>query len=536
VKVVIAEDDPISRSLLERALAQWGYQPLSTGDGCQAWQFLQEEHGPRLAILDWGMPGMDGLEVCRRVRARPSPEPAYLILLTGRGAKEDVVAGLRAGANDYLTKPFDRDELRARLQVGSQVVTLQQSLAAQVRELEDALEQIRRTEEQLRQAQKMEAVGRLAGGVAHDFNNLLTIINGFSEVLIGELRTEDPKRGMLEEIKKAGIRAASLTRQLLAFSRKQILQPRVLDLNELVCEVQRMLGRLIGEDMQLSTSLAPALGRVKADPGQIEQILMNLAVNARDAMPTGGKLTVQTDEVEIHEGDGLASPEFSPGRYVRLAVSDTGCGMDPQTLARIYEPFFTTKEVGKGTGLGLATVYGIVKQSGGYVRATSEVGKGTRFEVYLPIVEEACVAQDTSQNRLPPQGGKETILLVEDEEGLRALARQVLQSKGYTVLEAGNGEEALRITEKNVATLDLLLTDVVMPHMGGRVLAEAVASRYPSVDVLYMSGYTDDAVLRHGVMQSENALIQKPFTMDALLYKVREALDKNKAVHCHAVA
>ena len=397
-------------------------------------------------------------------------------------------------------------------------------------------EMLEQSEEQLRQAQKMEAVGQLAGGVAHDFNNLLTIIMGYSEVVLGNLKATDPQRHLLNQIHKAGKRAEGLTRQLLAFSRKQILQPRVLDLNDLVCEIQRMLGRLIGEDLQLSTILAPSLGRVKADPGQIEQILLNLAVNARDAMPTGGKLTVQTDEVEIHEGDGLASPEFCPGHYVRLAVSDTGCGMNPQTLARIFEPFFTTKEVGKGTGLGLATVYGIVKQSGGHVRVTSEVGKGTRFEVYLPIVEDACVAQDASQERLPPLGGKETILLVEDEEDLRALARQVLQSKGYTVLEAGNGEEALRITEKNVTTLDLLLTDVVMPHMGGRVLAEAVTSRYPSVDVLYMSGYTDDAVLRHGVMQSENALIQKPFTMDALLYKVREALDKNKAVPCGTMA
>jgi two-component system cell cycle sensor histidine kinase/response regulator CckA len=385
----------------------------------------------------------------------------------------------------------------------------------------------KKLEDQLRQAQKMEAVGQLAGGVAHDFNNLLTVITGYSEVLLNNLKTEESSRVCLNEIQKAGQRAAELTRQLLAFSRKQILQPRLLDLNDLVADMQKMLGRLIGEDIQLFTTLARGLGHVQADPGQIEQILVNLVVNARDAMPRGGRLTIETADIQVEEAQRQDCPELRPGRYARLAVTDTGCGMDAQTLARIFEPFFTTKDVGKGTGLGLATVYGIVKQSGGQVRASSKLGKGSRFEVYLPVVKKAAACEDNLPVRVSPPGGTETILLAEDEDGVRALVGQVLRSKGYTILEATNGEDALRLSEENQGPVDLLLTDVVMPHVGGRALAEAVAARYPDAKVLYMSGYTDDAVLRNGVLQSENEFLQKPFNADDLLYKVRELLDKN---------
>jgi PAS domain S-box-containing protein len=382
-------------------------------------------------------------------------------------------------------------------------------------------------EDQLRQSQKMEAVGQLAGGVAHDFNNLLTIILGYCQVLLAAVEPGSPARLPLEEIQKAGERAAGLTRQLLAFSRKQIIQPRVLDLNDVVSGVQKMLGRLIGEDIQLFTTLASRLGRVSADPGQIEQILVNLAVNARDAMPTGGRLLVETSEVRIGKGDSRVGAELPLGRYAQLTVTDTGCGMDSQTLARIFEPFFTTKEQGKGTGLGLATVYGIVKQSGGHIRATSAPDKGTTFEVYLPVVD-ATAAPEAPPHGFSAPGGNETVLLVEDEDGVRALTRQMLQSKGYTVLEANNGEEALRVAERNEGTVDLLLTDVVMPRLGGRALAEALVSRYPNANVLYISGYTDDAVIRNGVMQSENEFLQKPFSPAALLRKVREVLDRNK--------
>jgi PAS domain S-box-containing protein len=385
----------------------------------------------------------------------------------------------------------------------------------------------KKLEDQLRQAQKMEAVGQLAGGVAHDFNNLLTIITGYAELLIEDLKVAESAKACLKEIHKAGQRAAGLTRQLLAFSRKQILQPRLLDLNDLVADMQKMLGRLIGEDIQLCTQLASELGPVRADPGQIEQILVNLAVNARDAMPRGGKLSIETHDVYVDEGQPDAGLELATDHYARLVVADTGCGMDAQTLARIFEPFFTTKELGKGTGLGLATVYGIVKQSDGQIRVSSELGKGTSFEIYLPIVVENPEEEDVRPLRLAPQGGTETILLAEDEEGVRALVRQVLGRKGYTVLEAKNGAEALRFTEQSATPVDLLLTDVVMPDMGGRALAEALTSRYPEAKVLYISGYTDDDVLRNGVLQSECQFLHKPFSADDLLSKVLEVLDKN---------
>jgi PAS domain S-box-containing protein len=384
----------------------------------------------------------------------------------------------------------------------------------------------KRLEEQFLQAQKMEVVGQLAGGVAHDFNNLLTIITGYSDLVLMTLDRRDDSRPMVEEIRKAGERAASLTRQLLAFSRKQVLQPRVLDLNDLVANVQKMLGRLIGEDIQLFTTLCPSLGRVKADPGQLEQILVNLAVNARDAMQSGGKLFVETSDLKVELAPARDCPDLRPGHYAVLTFTDTGCGMDKPTLDRIFEPFFTTKGQGRGTGLGLATVYGIVKQSGGYVSANSEPGKGSTFRIYLPVVEEDVEFTEVPRRREAAPGGKETVLLVEDEQAVRALARQVLQLNGYKVIEAENGQDALRVVTGRRGMVDLLLTDVVMPHLGGRSLAEQVSSLYPDVKVLYISGYTDDAVIRTGVLESENEFLHKPFTTIALLDKVREVLDK----------
>jgi two-component system, cell cycle sensor histidine kinase and response regulator CckA len=386
----------------------------------------------------------------------------------------------------------------------------------------------RNLEHQLRQAQKMEAVGQLAGGIAHDFNNLLTVINGYCSVLLAEEGLGAQVKGCLNEVQKAGDRAAGLTRQLLAFSRKELARPRLLDLNETVANVKMMLRRLIGEDIRLSTRLDRGLGCVCADPGQLEQVLVNLVVNARDAMPAGGELSIETRAVTVGP-EGAAVPELAPGRYARLTARDTGCGMDVRTLARAFEPFFTTKEVGKGSGLGLATVYGIVKQSGGHVAATSAVGKGTTFDVYLPIVRGTPAPGHLGDGEEVPSvavpAGKETVLLAEDEDGLRALARRVLQAKGYTVLEANNGEEALRLAERSGGTIDLLVTDVVMPHTGGRAAAEALTSRYPSVKVLYMSGYTDDEILRNGVLRSDHCFLSKPFSPDELLHKVREVLD-----------
>ena len=394
-----------------------------------------------------------------------------------------------------------------------------------------AEEKLQKSEQQLRQAQKMEAVGRLAGGVAHDFNNLLTIITGYSQMLLTRLAPDDPARAELAEIKEAGDRAVALTGQLLAFSRKQVVQPKVLDLNAVVTNLDKMLQRLIGEDILLATALAPSVGRVKADPGQIEQIIMNLAVNARDAMPRGGKLTFETADVELDDTYANHMVAVQPGSYVMLAVSDTGCGMDAETQARIFEPFFTTKEQGKGTGLGLSTVYGIVKQSDGYIWCYSEVGHGTTFKIYLPHADEPATSQlpDTTAADLPR--GSETVLLVEDEQGVRTLAEFLLRRSGYTVLQAQSGAEALALAGQHMGPIHLLLTDVVMPGMSGRELAERLAGDDPGIKTLFMSGYTDDTVVRHGVLQAEAAFIQKPFTFDALLRKVRATLGGEQKEH-----
>jgi nitrogen-specific signal transduction histidine kinase/ActR/RegA family two-component response regulator len=381
-------------------------------------------------------------------------------------------------------------------------------------------------EDQVRQAQKMEAVGQLAGGVAHDFNNLLTIINGYSDIIQTQLPADNPMRELVREIGRAGERAASLTRQLLAFSRKQVLEPKVLSLNAAVTDMAQMLQRLLGEDIDLNSILEPGLGRIKADPGQIEQLLMNLAVNARDAMPQGGKLIIETSSAELDESCTQTRPELRPGPYVLLSVSDTGTGMDEATKAHIFEPFFTTKGAGKGTGLGLATVHGIVKQSNGHITVTSALRQGTSFKVYLPVVEEVMASAKSHSGLKPTLNGKETILLAEDEPALRALARHILQMHGYTVLEAGQSDKALRIAEEHRGRIHLLVTDVVMPVMSGRQLAERLVAVRPGLRVLYLSGYTDDAVVRHGVLQAETAFLQKPFTPSSLAAKVREVLDQ----------
>jgi len=382
-------------------------------------------------------------------------------------------------------------------------------------------------EQQFRQSQKMEAIGRLAGGIAHDFNNLLTVIQGYGEVLQEELKpAEERLHRAAEEICKAAHRAASLTRQLLAFSRRQVMEPKVLDLNQVVANVGKMLQRLIGEDIDLVTKPDAALGLVKADPGQIEQVIMNLAVNARDAMPEGGKVTIETANVELDENYAGGHISVQPGPYVMLAVSDTGTGMDAETQSHVFEPFFTTKEPGKGTGLGLATVYGIVKQSGGYIWLYSEPGKGTAFKIYLPRVDEP--AEVTGKARKPvgePARASETILLVEDERSLRELASLTLQRYGYTVLEAPDAAQALRIAQQHQGQIQILVTDVVMPDMGGRELATHLARLRPEMKVLYISGYPNQALLHRGVLETGLAFLQKPFTAADLTRRLREVLD-----------
>src|SRR6266404_538908 len=383
---------------------------------------------------------------------------------------------------------------------------------------------LRDSEEQLRQAQKLEAVGQLAGGVAHDFNNLLTVITGYSDLLLRRIGEADPNRSRVEEIKHAADRASSLTRQLLAFSRKQVLQPKLFDLNTLVAEMGNMLRRLIGEDIELTTALTGNVARINADPGQIEQVLMNLIVNARDAMPDGGKITIETARTQVDQAYADNHLAVQPGPYVMLAVSDTGSGIDPETRKHIFEPFYTTKEQGKGTGLGLSTVYGIVKQSGGNIWIYSELGQGTTFKVYLPHVDDEVRLPRTQIEPATLVRGTETILLVEDEPQIRKLEHEFLSDSGYKVLASSNGTDALQILEEHSHGVDLIVTDVVMPQMSGRELAERALAISPETKVLFMSGYTNDAIVRHGVLNPGTSFIQKPFAPDALARKVREVL------------
>jgi PAS domain S-box-containing protein len=385
--------------------------------------------------------------------------------------------------------------------------------------------ELKRLEQQFRQAQKMEAVGRLAGGVAHDFNNLLTVINGNSELVFDSLRANDPNRELLAQVVNSGERAANLTRQLLAFSRKQMLQPEVVSLNIMLGQVLKLLQRLIGEDIELILLPADTLGLTKIDQGQFEQAIINLAVNARDAMPEGGQLTIETGNIDLDEHDAEQHPEVRPGRYVLVAVSDTGQGMDEATRARIFEPFFTTKEPGKGTGLGLAMVYGFIKQSGGHIEVFSELSHGTTFKLYLPRSDEGMPAATAMPKQLIVPAGTETVLVVEDEAAVRNLLRRVLQSRGYTILEARDGQEAIEVAQQHLGPIDLLITDLVMPRMGGRELAERLAQIRPGMRTLLISGYSDKMAIDHGMLQASVVFVQKPFGPIDLVRKVREVLD-----------
>jgi PAS domain S-box-containing protein len=384
----------------------------------------------------------------------------------------------------------------------------------------------RRLEEQFRQAQKMEAVGQLAGGVAHDFNNLLTVINAYTELVLSELPPVDPLRDLLGQVLHAAERASGLTSQLLAFCRKAVIEPKILDINQVIDSSARMLRRLIGEDVQLVTHSSP-VPPVRIDPGHIEQVFMNLAVNARDAMPEGGVLTITTELVEQHDEAPTESGVFPPGKYVRVSVTDTGVGTPPEVQARIFEPFFTTKGAGKGTGLGLSTVYGIVRQAGGTIGVESVPGSGTTFHILLPTVDELPTGSNAAVITIAPRG-TETVLVAEDEDGVRQVVRAVLENQGYTVLHAATGSEAVRMASEHRGPIDLVLTDGVMPDLGGRALAEVVRAQRPDARVLYMSGYTDDAVIRSGVEASRDWFIQKPFTPMSLARRVREVLDGSR--------
>ena len=440
-------------------------------------------------------------------------------------AKEKIAQKLAGNeGSSYETDILAKDGRRITLEVNTRLI-FRDGVAVGVQGIARDITARKNLEEQLLQSQKLESVGRLAGGIAHDFNNMLTAINGYSDLTLRRMKDDDPLRHDIEEIKKAGSRSAELTYQLLAFSRQQILQPQVVKLNQVIIDTSTMLQRLIGEDIQLINILSPKTGQVKIDPGQLSQIIMNLAVNARDAMPQGGKLTFETGNVFLDEDYARQHVNVLPGAYIKLGVSDNGSGMDAETQLRIFEPFFSTKEIGKGTGLGLATVYGIVKQSGGNITVYSEAGVGTTFKIYLPRVIDKSEVVEAGEPTVELPTGTETILLVEDEEMVRALTRQILEMCGYTVLEAENGREALTLCESHVGRIDLLMTDVVMPEMGGRELAETILRSCPQMQVLFASGYTDDAVVRHGVIDASTNFIQKPYGTDELAQKVRGILD-----------
>jgi len=466
-----------------------------------------------VCLVDYRLGAESGLVFIERAITQGFLGP--IILLTGRGDHDVDLQAMKAGAADYLVK----DQLNAQLL--ERVV--RHSMERKITE-----RALARSEAQLRQAQKMDAIGSLAAGIAHDFNNLLSIVLSYSELAAESLVEGDPIRSDLLQISEAGIRAAALTRQLLAFSHQQILQPKILDLNEVFAKMETMLRRLLGEDIELAAPRSAMPQQIMADPSQVEQVIMNLAVNARDAMPQGGKITVETTAVMLDEEFAAHHLGAKAGPHILLSVSDTGTGMSAATLKRVFEPFFTTKELGKGTGLGLATVFGVVHQSGGVICVDSVLGSGTTFSVYFPVAAGTVdqLPEPTNLDR-PSLIGTETILLVEDEERVRLLVRAILTKFGYIVLDAQSGGDALLLCEQHPDTIDLLLTDVVMPRMSGRQLAERLALIRPQLKVLYMSGYTSDAVLRHGVRDATIAFIQKPITPGLLVRRVREALDSD---------
>ena len=513
VRVLIVEDSAADAELMLRALRAGGFEPACERvETAEAMREALARQPWDVVLGDYNLPGFDVPAALAVMQQHGQDIP--FIVVTGSVGEDAAVAAMKAGATDYIMK--DR---------------LQRLAPAVLRAVADAAvrRERQRLEQQLQQSQKLEAVGRLAGGLAHDFNNVLTAILGSVELLLLDTPPDAPTREELDIIRDASARAQDLIRQLLAFSARQVLQPRVLDLNRLVGDVNKMLRRLIGEDVELVSALAPDRGAVRADAGQIEQALVNLAINARDAMPSGGRLTIETANAEIPEAAGRPHGEVPPGRYVTLRVTDTGHGMDAETQAHIFEPFFTTKPHGKGTGLGLATVYGIARQSGGHVTVDSAPGKGSTFRIYLPRVDEPLEAAGVPPAVVAPVEGTETVLLAEDEQLVRSLARKVLEQAGYTVLVAAGGPEALQVAALYDGPIHLLLTDVVMPEMSGRELMHRLTLVRPSLRVLYMTGYSDEAVARHGLLDPGTGFMQKPFTPEALARKVREVLDGDQA-------
>ncbi len=516
LRVLIADDSEDDAMIILRVLCKAGYGPVGervwTAAGMQ--EALQKQPWD-VVISDYEMPGFGGFEALALLKN--SGQDAPFILVSAVVSEETAVAAMKAGAHDYIMK-----RKLTRLAPAIERELREARTRAAKKEAEAAL---RHSEEQLRQAQKLEAVARLAAGVAHDFNNLLTAITGHSDLLLRALDLGDPRRKNAEQIEKCAQMAAALTRQLLTFSRKQAIEPRVLNLHDVLNNIQRMLRRLIGEDIEFHAALEAAPAHIKADPGQLEQVIMNLAVNARDAMPGGGRLCVSTARVTPDQARLKDVPGLVPREYVMLAVADTGTGMTAEVKAHLFEPFFTTKPAGKGTGLGLATCFGIVKQSGGHIQVESELGKGTTFKLYFPSALEPVAPARAANPATPALGGAETVLLVEDEAVVRELAAVTLREKGYNVMEAGNGEEGLRLAQNHNGGIDLVLTDVVMPVVGGMQMAQRLREVRPSAKVLFTSGYSEEVIGPQGVLEPGVAFLQKPFVAATLARRVREVLD-----------
>ena len=525
--MLLIEDDAADVDLASRSLAEHAPH-LDVEVAHFASEGLQrlQDGGFDIAVVDLRMPDLSALDFLREVRSRALHVP--VVVVTGKGDEVAAVAALKLGAYDYICKrdgyltqlPYAVDNAIDRFQL----MQLNRRLRSELADRERGEAERSQLSEQLLEVQKLESLGRLAGGVAHDFNNLLTVILGDADMMREKLASDDPLRKNIDSLTAAAGRASDLTRQLLAFSRRQVRQLRVLDLNDAIRESVKMLRRLLSEDIELIAELDPTVSRVKVDPGQLDQVLINLVVNAKEAMPRGGRLTIETRNATVDEATAQRHALF-PGRYVVLAVGDSGTGIAADTLPYIFEPFFTTKETGKGTGLGLATVYGIVKQSGGWIWVTSDVGHGTTFTIFLPAVDGPStlpVAPITGEN---PRG-VETVLVVEDEDSVRNLTCHVLRTQGYNVIEASNGTAALVACEQHLQPIPLLVTDVVMPRMGGPELAGRLKQLHPDIKVLYTSGYADAALVEHELLASTTWLLQKPFSPGELTRKVREVLDQ----------
>ena len=508
MRILMLEDDDSDEELIRRELVRLTPTPAIRRVTTEsAFLAALSDFLPDVILCDHNVPTFGGRIALDAVR-RTAPETPF-ILVTGSLDEETAVSYLKAGASDYILK----DRL---VRLGPAILDAL-TRARQRRSL-------KQLEEQLLQAQKMEAVGQLAGGVAHDFNNILTAIVGYTDLLAAELAPDARQHEDLEEIRKAARRAAALTRQLLSFSRKQVLEPRIVDVNGVVMNLDKMLRSLISENIEFTMQLAEDLDAARVDPNQLEQVIMNLAINARDAMPDGGRLTIETANAELDADYAAKHVSVIPGDYVMLAVTDTGCGMSAETKARIFEPFFTTKPAGRGTGLGLSTVYGIVKQSGGNIWLYSELAKGTTFKVYLPAIDSLPEDIGKVAPAEPTARGAGTVLVVEDDEQLRRLTHRALANAGYVVLEADRGRTALEVARRHAGTIDLLLTDIVMPDTNGRKLAETLRAARPGMRVLYMSGYPDRAIVSHGMLAPTDAYLSKPFTTEAIARKVREVL------------